>query len=711
MSTLAFPSQSLHSNIPGLTSWRNALAQLSSEVIGFVQRVTSSLVGALGGMPVDDPAARAMLYGLGLWLLAGWAGWRVREKNDPIGGLLPVGVLTALIVQQTLQDRWLLWLHLSAFLLLLGIANLSRLLASWQANHTDYSDSIGEDSLLGAFLIAIVLLAAGYTVSTFSIKEMMDRFREQQRPKAVSVALSHPASGSSSGAVASGIGVDLQAPHRITAGPALSGEIVMFVSTGDMPPMQHDIGIQAPRYYWRSLTYQTYTGFGWSNPPTTQVQVPPNAPLLSVDPPAAYRKLHEVLTFPNGASPGAYWSGTLVESDMPLGVAWRTSPPPASATRSPDTLLNSDLIGAVALNSVGPPGQAYSFDSLTLRLDQAVLQAASGNYPLAIRDHYLPLPDSVPERVRALARDLTAHAGTPLERALAIQTYLRKIPYSLEVPAPPVGQDAVDYFLFDLKKGYCDYYATSMAVLARSVGLPSRVVLGYTGGNYDSYSARYEVTKADAHMWTEIYFAGIGWLEFEPTANQPAILRGDINVAALPAQSPSLLKWVWRPLPQILSRHLMNAGWWIITALGLYLISLLFDVLYLGRMGSSELLRRLFLRMRRLTRRMNAIPSVGQTAREYAGEVRLNAAALGRCNRVVGWLVKPLANELEALTDLYMHSLFAPQALSRSEAHQALRLWLDMRWRLGLVQLVLALGHRRFGPAAIPTVPAQHLVG
>ena len=137
-----------------------------------------------------------MLYALGLWLLAGWAGWRVREKDDPIGGLLPVSVLTALIVQHTLQDRWLLWLHLSAFMLLLGIVNLSRLLASWQASHTDYSDSIGEDSLLSAFLIAILLLAAGYAVSTFSIKEMMDRFREQQRPKAVSVVLPPSASGS-----------------------------------------------------------------------------------------------------------------------------------------------------------------------------------------------------------------------------------------------------------------------------------------------------------------------------------------------------------------------------------------------------------------------------------------------------------------------------------------------------------------------------------
>ena len=375
------PSQSVLNNIPGLTSWLNAQAQLSSEVIGFVQRVASGLAAAFGGTPVDDPAARAMLYGLGLWSLAGWAGWRVHAKNDPIGGLLPVSVLTALIVQQTLQDRWLLWLHLSAFLLLLGIANLSRLLASWQASHTDYSDSIGEDSLLSAFVIAMLLLAAGYAVSTFSIKEVMDRFREQERPKIVSAALPPSAPGTSAGGVASGISVDLQAPHRITAGPVLSSDIVMYVSTGDMPPMQHDIGIQAPRYYWRSLTYETYTGFGWSNPPTTQVQVPSNTPLLSANPTAAYRKVHQVLTFPDGASTGAYWSGTLLDSDMPLEVAWRTVPAPASGTPAPDSLQRADLIGAVPLNSAGSSGQSYSFDSLTPRLDQAALQAALRQLP------------------------------------------------------------------------------------------------------------------------------------------------------------------------------------------------------------------------------------------------------------------------------------------------------------------------------------------
>ena len=81
-----------------------------------------------------------------------------------------------------------------------------------------------------------------------------------------------------------------------------------------------------------------------------------------------------------------------------------------------------------------------------------------------------------------------------------------------------------DYFLFDLKQGYCDYYATSMVVLARAAGLPARLVVGYANGSYDHERAQYIVTENYAHSWVEIYFADIGWVEFEPTSSQPVIL-------------------------------------------------------------------------------------------------------------------------------------------------------------------------------------------
>ncbi|TFG48265.1 MAG: transglutaminase domain-containing protein, partial [Anaerolineales bacterium] len=103
--------------------------------------------------------------------------------------------------------------------------------------------------------------------------------------------------------------------------------------------------------------------------------------------------------------------------------------------------------------------------------------------------------------------------------------------YTLSLPAPPADRDVADYFLFDLQTGYCDYYATSMVVLARAVGLPSRVVVGYVGGQYDEENNQYLVSEADAHTWVEVYFNGYGWIPFEPTAARNLI---DEDALSLP---------------------------------------------------------------------------------------------------------------------------------------------------------------------------------
>ena len=89
------------------------------------------------------------------------------------------------------------------------------------------------------------------------------------------------------------------------------------------------------------------------------------------------------------------------------------------------------------------------------------------DYPQQIRQYYLQLPDDLPARVRNLAFEITVNQTNPYDQAAAIETYLRQYPYTLDVPAPPAGRDQADFFLFDLQQGYCDYYATTMVVLAR----------------------------------------------------------------------------------------------------------------------------------------------------------------------------------------------------------------------------------------------------
>jgi transglutaminase-like putative cysteine protease len=130
---------------------------------------------------------------------------------------------------------------------------------------------------------------------------------------------------------------------------------------------------------------------------------------------------------------------------------------------------------------------------------------------------YLELPP-LPERVQGLASKLVADGGGPFSRALAIENYLREnYSYSLDVPPLPQGQDAVDFFLFDSRLGYCEHFASAYAVLCRLAGIPSRVVTGYSTGDYNPFSGLYEVSLDDAHAWVEIYLEGIGWVTREPT--------------------------------------------------------------------------------------------------------------------------------------------------------------------------------------------------
>ena len=136
-----------------------------------------------------------------------------------------------------------------------------------------------------------------------------------------------------------------------------------------------------------------------------------------------------------------------------------------------------------------------------------------------IYNKYLQLPSNLPQRVKNLAFEITSSANNDYDRAKAIEEYLyQNYEYTLEPGNTPEGRDFVDYFLFDLKKGYCTYYASAMTVLARSIDIPARYVEGYVLPRESSSDGVYKVRNKEAHAWVEVYFEGFGWIPFEPTA-------------------------------------------------------------------------------------------------------------------------------------------------------------------------------------------------
>jgi hypothetical protein len=140
---------------------------------------------------------------------------------------------------------------------------------------------------------------------------------------------------------------------------------------------------------------------------------------------------------------------------------------------------------------------------------------------------YTQLPDKLDPRIVTLAKKITAGAPTMYDKVVALEKYLRdNYKYDVHIQRP-LSEDGVAWFLFDnpSKSGYCNYFASAMAVMARSIGVPARVVAGYTNGELDGKNNQRVIRGKDAHAWTQVYFAGYGWINFEPSRSFATFTR------------------------------------------------------------------------------------------------------------------------------------------------------------------------------------------
>jgi hypothetical protein len=287
--------------------------------------------------------------------------------------------------------------------------------------------------------------------------------------------------------------------------------------------------------------------------------------------------------------------------------------------------------------------------------------------------------------VRNLADELTANIQNPYDKAKAIEAHLRAYPYSLDVTPPPPNQDVADYFLFDLKTGYCDYYATSMIVLARAAGLPARLVIGYSSGIYNPTKAEYVIREANAHSWVEVYFAGIGWVEFEPTANQqpvimpedlpekgitsikPFSIRDELGVSASAKQGISLK----RNLPLLatpLTGIILLAGFWFLRAQGLLRTH--------GSIGS--IYEYVYFHGKKIYKNapLNETPSI------FADKLQSKLQTGYR------WL-SPAPDEIRLLTKFYLQETYSAHPITKDERIHAVKIWRKLFWRLLYARIVI----------------------
>ena len=194
--------------------------------------------------------------------------------------------------------------------------------------------------------------------------------------------------------------------------------------------------------------------------------------------------------------------------------------------------LTTDGTGSVFNLDAGHPVNRYQATSDIAQPGAADLRGADGSYPADVMAEYLALP-SVDRRIPRLAEQITASSSNNYDKALALENYLRtRFAYTLQL-SRTVPHDPLANFLFERKEGHCEYFASSMAVMLRTLGIPSRVVNGFRTGEFNDLTSQYVVRASNAHSWVEAYFPNYGWIAFDPTPGASIPARTGWNRVSL----------------------------------------------------------------------------------------------------------------------------------------------------------------------------------
>jgi transglutaminase-like putative cysteine protease len=311
-----------------------------------------------------------------------------------------------------------------------------------------------------------------------------------------------------------------------------------FVVQGEWVSVDEPVLVlAAPRpYYLRTSTYDIYNGRGWDSSEGVKRTVPAGEPLF--DGATSER--------PAFLEDSVAVQEISIEMRQTIGRDLFTAGSPIKiyAPAVVGEPLGQPLLGEIEHANALGEGEAYQQVVAISTATEAELGAAGRDYPPEVTDLYLDTT-RVTGRVADLARQVTEGATNDYERAEALATYLSRDPsfsYSTTAPVPPGDDDLVDFFLFESQTGYCQYFASAMVMMARSLGMPARVAAGFAPGERQEDNT-FLVREANAHAWAEIFFPGYGWQIFEATKSiNPRFARagGDPAQAERPPALPGI---------------------------------------------------------------------------------------------------------------------------------------------------------------------------
>lgn len=640
------------------------------------------------GRAADDSGFLLFVLLVLFWLLVTWLVWGVLRRRQPLLGVAPAGAALATNVLNfpSGQDAFVFWFLVVTLALLLW-STYQGSLASAARHRMELSDGARWDfwergAVAMAALVALGVLAPPLSGvdQTLNIENNLARTWGQ---------ITHSSGSGRGGFGATSIGFSADAP--LGGSLTQTHGVVFTYSAADNaagPSYFRGLNLSPGVDRWRfgsgaalALTLQVHGPIDYSETYVAQQRTSYKLTMLRPPSPA-----------PNLAPNLIFYPGQLALVDRDVRVLQDAHP-------------QLGVRGFETIDQVTAPnaGGAYAVDVDQSTATADDLRGAESSYPAWV-EQYVGLPDTyrtaeVRQEVHDLAVQVTGGATNPYDQATAIESYLRaNYAYKLDpgVPWQP-GQDRLEYFLFTSKAGYCQYFATAMADMVRSLGIPTRLVSGYGPGQYDQKQNKFVVHESDAHIWPEVYFPQYGWVTFEPTPDPlyNTIQRGsasgggsDTSGAAAAVPTPSAPA---TSRPDRTGTGPTGAGlislpslrtWTPIAAVVLFVLVLLYVAA--SRYLRPQTVAGVWSRATRLTQLAGVRPRLGETPIEFG-------------DRVAGEFPEAAAGIRQLAVDFAV-AAYAPRGLAEQRKPAVMAGWAALR------PLLL----RRMASRLVPDRLAQH---
>jgi len=464
--------------------------------IGVDAATTAYLFGT-----VQQALVLAIGLGVLIWVTAYTAAFALYRRHQVLDAILLVGAFLVVNLVATIQDLfgYLVLFSLAALLLWLRGALIERR-AGWEQRRVNENVDVPTSIMRSGVLFTATAIGLAWVLTSVAVAAPLTAAVRSLDDVWMNVASS-----------ASGFfqGFNSSNARPVVAGYGSRMTIGSIWSSSNEPVLT--LYAEHP-YYLASVVYDDYNGRGWSRTDGRQRSVgaeqdvfpswTPDRPLVT----DGFEVVTATIRIDRPQARDLWMPGFPIQFFAPVTVTEPSGQP---------------TFGAIEAAGSIDPGDMYDVAAVVSNVTEAQLQEASTNYETEVTALYLNT-DGVTDRTRQLAADLTAGTTNPYDAAKAIATYLRSTgPFAYDTSVTPPSdpsQDLVDYFLFDPQgqRGFCVYYASSMVLLARSAGIPARLVEGFAPGEFVE-SGVYQVTQKQGHAWAELYFPGYGWQIFEST--------------------------------------------------------------------------------------------------------------------------------------------------------------------------------------------------